>query len=96
MGVGGQGSYNGHHQDHGAKTYGIVPGAAPNLAGQCPSDEVIERISPNKRDGKPIGRWVPFTLQLVYRDAKGYVTRTENYSSSEFEPVFPKGSNEEQ
>ena len=53
-----------------------------------PPDDVIERIKPSGEHGA--GRWVPYTVQLVYRDAQGYVTRTENYSSREFEPVFPK------
>jgi hypothetical protein len=66
----------------------------PEVVRTYPPDNVIERISPErydgKKDGKPTGRWVPFTVQLVYRDAQGRVTRTENYSSREFEPVFPK------
>lgn len=62
----------------------------PEVVRTYPADEVIARISPEMRDGKPVGRWVPFTVQLVYRDAQGHVTRTENYASREYEPVFPK------
>jgi hypothetical protein len=47
------------------------------------------RICPNP---KSVPRWVPFTVQLVYRDAKGRVTKTENYSSREYIPDFqPEG-----
>ena len=64
----------------------------PEVVRTYPPQDVIERISPErkdgKKDGKPTGRWVPFTVQLVYRDAQGRVTKTENYSSREFEPVF--------
>lgn len=62
----------------------------PEVVRTYPPQGVIERISPETKDGKAVGRWVPFTVQLVYRDAQGRVTRTENYSSREFEPVFPK------
>jgi hypothetical protein len=62
----------------------------PEVVRTYPPDEVIARISPEMKDGKPIGRWVPFTVQLVYRDGQGHVTRTENYSNREFEPVLPK------
>ena len=62
----------------------------PEVVRTYPSDEVIDRISPDVTDGKPVGRWVPFTVQLVYRDAQGHVVRTENYASREYEPVFPK------
>ncbi len=62
----------------------------PEVVRTYPPQDVIERISPEMKDGKPVGRWVPFTVQLVYRDAQGRVTRTENYSSRESEPVFPK------
>ena len=62
----------------------------PEVVRTYPADDVVERISPEMKDGKPIGRWIPFTVQLVYRDAHGRVTRTENYSSREWDPVFPK------
>lgn len=62
----------------------------PEVVRTYPSDEVIERISPKMENGKPVGRWVPFTVQLIFRDAQGKITRTENYSSREFDPVWPK------
>jgi hypothetical protein len=62
----------------------------PEVVRTYPLDNVIERIIPETKDGKPVGRWVPFTVQLVYRDSQGRVPRTENYSSREFDPVFPK------
>ena len=62
----------------------------PEVVRTYPPDSVIERISPEMKDGKPVGRWVPFTVQLVYRDEQGRVTRTDNYASREFDPVFPK------
>lgn len=63
----------------------------PEVVRTYPPQEVIDRISPEKnKDGKPVSRWVPFTVQLVYRDAQKRVTRTENYSSRELEPIFPK------
>jgi hypothetical protein len=66
--------------------------SGPEVVRTYPPQDVIERISPErfdgKKDGKPTGRWVPFTVQLVYRDAQGRVTKTENYSSREFEPVL--------
>jgi hypothetical protein len=64
----------------------------PEVVRTYPPQDVIERISPErqdgKKDGRPTGRWVPFTVQLVYRDAQERVTKTENYSSREFEPIF--------
>ncbi len=62
----------------------------PEVVRTYPPQNVVERISPEMRDGKPTGRWVPFTVQLVYCDAQGRATRTENYSSREWEPVFAK------
>jgi len=68
----------------------------PEVSRTYPSDEVIERIKPETRNGRAVGRWVPFTIQLIYRDEQGQVTRTENYSRSEFFlilpalPVFPE------
>jgi len=62
----------------------------PEVVRTYPSDEVIDRINPEMKDGKPVGRWIPYTIQLVYRDVRGNVARTENYSSREFEPVLPK------
>ena len=62
----------------------------PEVIRTYPPDEVIQRISPEVRDGKPFGRWVPFTVQLVYHDDHGRVTRTENYASRELFPILPK------
>lgn len=59
----------------------------PEVVRTYPPDDVIKRIKPSGEHGS--GRWVPFTVQLVYRDAQGRVMRTEEYSSREFEPVFP-------
>lgn len=66
----------------------------PEVVRTYPADDVVERIEPVNKEGKPIGRWVPFTVQLVYRDAQGHVIRTENYSSREFDPVFPSRKSE--
>jgi hypothetical protein len=60
----------------------------PEVVRTYPSDDVISRISPETRDGKPSGRWVPFTIQLIYRDSQGNITKTENYSSREFIPII--------
>ena len=62
----------------------------PEVVRTYPPDDVIERISPQMKDSKPVARWVPFTVQLVYRDERGHVLRTENYASREFDPVFSK------
>jgi len=62
--------------------------SGPEVVRTYPPDDVIKRIKPGGEHGS--GRWVPFTVQLVYRDAMGRVTRTEEYSSREFEPVFPE------
>jgi hypothetical protein len=62
----------------------------PEVVRTYPSDDVIERITPEKSEGKATGRWVPFTVQLIYRDGLGHVIRTDNYSSREFEPVSRK------
>jgi hypothetical protein len=59
----------------------------PEVVRTHPAQDVIERIIPEKKDGTPTGRWIPYTVQLVYRDVQGHVTRTENYSSREWEPV---------
>ncbi len=64
--------------------------AGPEVVRTYPSDDVIERIAPEKDEGKTTGRWVPFTVQLIYRDKMGHVIRTDNYSSREFLPVSPK------
>ncbi len=85
----------------GDPNYNVIHGATetkdwkwngPEVVRTYPPEDVIERINPERmderKDLKPTGRWVPFTVQLVYRDAQGRVTRTENYSSREFEPVF--------
>jgi len=62
----------------------------PEVVRTYPSDDVIQRIRPKVKDGKPFGRWVPFTIQLVYHDAQGRVTRTENYPSKELFFIQPK------
>ena len=60
----------------------------PEVVRTYPPDDVISRISPEKQDGKQVGRWVPFTVQLIYRDSLGHMIKTENYSSREFEPII--------
>jgi hypothetical protein len=55
--------------------------SGPEVVRTYPSDDVVKRIPLEK--GRS-GRWVPFTVQLVYRNAQGKVTRTENYSSREY------------
>lgn len=62
----------------------------PEVVRTYPSDDVIRRIKPQTRAGKVTGRWVPFMVQLVYRDGQGHVARTENYSSREFIPFTSK------
>jgi hypothetical protein len=62
----------------------------PEVIRTYPPDDAIKRISPEKKDGKPTGRWVPYTVQLIYRDGQGRVMRTENYSAREFQPDSPK------
>jgi len=62
--------------------------SGPEVVRILPSDEVVKRISPTGEHGA--GRWVPYTVQLVYRDAQGRVTRTEEYATREFRPVFPE------
>ncbi len=64
--------------------------SGPEVVRTYPSNDVIEHISPEVKDGKPIGRSVPFTVQLIYRDAQGRVTRTENYASRDLLPIFTK------
>ena len=59
----------------------------PEVVRTYPPDDVIQRIKPSGEHGT--GRWLPFTVQLIYRDAQGRVTRTENYSSRELIPVLP-------
>jgi len=78
-----------HYDVYGATTTKDWKWNGPEVVRTYPSDNVIERIRPEMKDGKSVGRWVPFTLQLIYRDAQGRVTRTENYASREFDPVFP-------
>ncbi len=48
----------------------------PEVVRTYPPDDIIKRIEP--KDGV---RSVPFTIQLIYRDDKGQITHTENYSS---------------
>jgi hypothetical protein len=61
----------------------------PEVSRTYPSDEVIERIKPEIQNGRAVGRWVPFTIQLIYRDNHGQVKNTENYSSREYIPILP-------
>ena len=58
----------------------------PEVVRTYPSDDVVARIKPEER-GKTLWRGIPFTVQLVYRDGQGRITRTETYSSVEWEPV---------
>jgi hypothetical protein len=60
--------------------------SGPEVVRTSPPDEVVKRIKPSGEHGA--GRWVPYTVQLVYRDAQGRVTRTEEYATREFRPVF--------
>jgi len=62
--------------------------SGPEVVRTSPPDEVIKRIKPTGEHGA--GRWVPYTVQLVYRDAQGRVTRTEEFATREFRPVFPE------
>jgi hypothetical protein len=80
----------------GAVTLGVTEGRnwnwkGPEVVRTYPPDEVIERISPETKDGRPTGmRWVPYTVQLIYRDGQGRVTKTENYATRELDPVTSK------
>jgi len=60
----------------------------PEVVRTYPSDDIISRIGATPLGGKAVARSVPFTIQLIYRDDKGHVTRTENYSSAEMIPEF--------
>jgi len=60
--------------------------SGPEVVTTFPPDDVIKRIKPSGERGA--GRWVPYTVQLVYRDAQGRATRAEEYSTHEFRPVF--------
>jgi hypothetical protein len=60
----------------------------PEVVRNYPPDDVINRIRV-ELNGSLKGRWVPFTVQLVYRDAVGRTIKTENYSSREFIPLLP-------
>ena len=62
----------------------------PEVVRTYPSDDVIKRIQlePMRKSAKTMGRWVPYTIQLVYRNKQGMVTKTETYSSREFIPDF--------
>lgn len=64
----------------------------PEVVRTYPSDEAVSRIKPEPytKGGKSVGRWVPFTIQLVYKDAHGLILRTENYSSREYIPDFSR------
>jgi len=56
----------------------------PEVVRVYPPDEVIKRITPEP-GSKTVMRWVPYTVQLVFRDSSGRVSRTENNSSRELE-----------
>lgn len=60
----------------------------PEVVRTYPSDSVVSRIEPKSLGGKVQARSVPFTIQLIFRDDKGHITRTENYSSREDVPEF--------
>lgn len=63
----------------------------PEVVRTYPPDDVIKRIKPESNT-KLVERWVPFTVQLVYRNVQGQMTRTETYSSRELIPDFqPEG-----
>jgi hypothetical protein len=64
----------------------------PEVIRTYPPDDVINRIQLESK-GSLKGRWVPFTVQLLYRDAAGRTTKTEDYSSREFIPVLPEVPN---
>jgi hypothetical protein len=49
----------------------------PEVVRTYPSAEVIDRIQPDSQRR----RWIPFTVQLVFRNARGGVIRTDTYSS---------------
>lgn len=58
----------------------------PEVIRTYPAKDVIARIKPEMRNNAP-WRGIPFTVQLVYRDNRARITRTETYSSVEWEPV---------
>jgi hypothetical protein len=60
----------------------------PEVVRTYPPDDVIKRIKvePMRKGAKTVGRWVPYSIQLVYRNKDGKVTQTETYSSREFFP----------
>jgi len=62
----------------------------PEVVRTYPPDDAIKRIKlePYVRGGRSLGRWVPYTIQLVYRDAKGQILKTENFASREYFPDF--------
>ena len=75
------------------KTYDAITSkdwkwSGPEVVRTSPPDEVVKRIKPSGEHGA--GRWVPYTVQLVYRDAQGRVMRTEEFATREFRPVFPE------
>jgi hypothetical protein len=59
----------------------------PEVVRVYPPDEVIKRIPPVP-NSKTVMRWVPYTVQLLFRDVSGRVSHTENYSSRELVPDF--------
>lgn len=60
----------------------------PEVVRTYPPDDVVERIEPRSLGGKAVARSVPFTVQVIYRNESGKVTRTENFSSAELIPEF--------
>jgi hypothetical protein len=62
----------------------------PEVFRVFPTEEVIESIHPEEKDGRSVGRWVPFTVRLVFHDAKGGITKIENFSTREFQSILSK------
>jgi hypothetical protein len=64
--------------------------SGPEVIRTYPSAEVITRIQPERRPGfrtDALWRKIPYTVQLVYRDAQGRITKTDTYSIDDWEPV---------
>jgi hypothetical protein len=57
----------------------------PEAVRTYPPDEVVARIKPEVRNGQK-WRGTPYTIQLVFRDPQGRVSRSETYSRVEWEP----------
>jgi hypothetical protein len=86
-----------HVQQQCAYAYGVSLDVAtrtdwkwdgPEVVRTYPPDDVISRIEARALGEKAVARSVPFTIQLVYRDENGKITRTENYASTELVPEF--------